>query len=92
MGNVSSFLVYVAATCTVGVCVSVHRLKRLVLEQSNNSKTARKNRQLSCTSLFMEYIHTCWETNVRARRDVPSHYRMKILRMTSGHKQTDSTG
>ena len=32
MGNVPCFLVYIAATCTVGVCVSVHRLKRINAE------------------------------------------------------------
>ena len=31
MGNVSCFLVYIAATCKVGVCVSVHRLERVRL-------------------------------------------------------------
>ena len=36
---------------------------------------------------FMEYMHSYLEIKGQASRDVPLHYRM-----TSGHKQTDSTG
>ena len=87
MGHVSCFLVSIAVACTVGVCVSVHRLKRLsagAIQQFQDIPIWPVSSALSIPSNIGTIRK---KTKRRASRGVTSHYRM-----TFGHKLKDSKG